>query len=159
MPITVELQDMHSYSRLMPAFVIVFIVLSVVAALCIIIRHCIHKRSAADVSSRVMITPANRISIKQKYMALLRELELKYHNGKISNRRAYQELSKIVRHFVYEATGIKVHNYTLQEIKNTNIVGLYEIVNECYTPEFSIDKNGDIYSSIARAGKVVEEWN
>ena len=70
-----------------------------------------------------------------------------------------QELSKITRHFVYEATGIKVHNYTLQEIKGTNLSGLYSIISECYTPEFSVDKNGDIYGSITKARKVIEEWN
>ena len=159
MPITVELQDMHSYSPLMIILVIIFAALSVGVAIFIIVMHFIHKNAAKNVRPVVEISPENRINIKQKYIAALNELEVKYREKKMSNRKAYQELSRIIRHFVYEATGIKVHNYTLQEIKSTNIVGLYEVVSECYAPEFAVDKNGEIFTSIAKARKVIEEWN
>lgn len=157
MPITVELQDMHSYSALMIIFVIAFLILSIGVLVFLLIRR--YRKTNVKPKVRVEITPANRENIKQKYFSLLNELETKCSNNKISNRKAYQELSKITRHFVYEATGIKVHNYTLQEIKETNIAGLYSVISECYMPEFAVDKNGEIYSSIAKARKVIEEWN
>ena len=155
MPITVKLQDMHSYSVAMIVIAIIFVVVSIVLAVVILIRMCnrhtpVHK---------VEITAADRVNIKQKYFGLLYNLEKKCHDNKISNRKAYQELSRITRHFVYEATGIKVHNYTLQEIKGTNISGLYSVISECYAPEFAMDKNGEIYSSITKARKGIEEWN
>lgn len=157
MPITVELQDMHSYSYLMIVFVAIFVAFSVGLIVFIIIKHC--RKSNKNARPKVEMTPVSRQNIKQKYSTLLSSLEQKCREEKISNRKAYQELSKIIRHFVYEATGIKVHNYTLQEIKETNISGLYDVISECYTPEFAIDKSGEIYSSISKARKVVEEWN
>lgn len=156
MPITVELQDMHSYSVVMIVVVAIFVVASIAAVVLFVIIKISKKETAKP---RVELTAANRVNIKQKYCGLLNNLERKCFDKKISNRKAYQELSKITRHFVYEATGIKVHNYTLQEIKGTNIAGLYSVISECYAPEFAIDKNGDIYSSIAKARRVVEEWN
>lgn len=157
MPITVELQDMHSYSALMIIFVIMFLVLSMGLLVFIFFKK--YRKTNAIPKMKIDMTATSRENIKQKYFALLGELEMKCFNNKISNRKAYQELSKITRHFVYEATGIKVHNYTLEEIKATNIAGLYDVISECYTPEFAIDKNGEIYSSIAKARKVIEEWN
>ena len=155
MPITVELQDMHSYSPLMIIVVIIFVILSIGAVLFMIIKRYMKTNS----TPRIQMTYASRENIKQKYWNLLNNLETKCRGDKISNRKAYQELSKIVRHFVHEATGIKVHNYTLDEIRTINISGLYDVINECYTPEFSVDKNGEIYCTIAKARKVIQEWN
>lgn len=157
MPINVELQDMHSYSFIMIVIVIAFVAVSMATALIMVIKR--NKKRKKIVRPQKEITLADRENIKEKYLKLLNELEAKCHNNKLSNRKAYQELSKITRHFVYEATGIKVHNYTLEEIKETNISGLYSVISECYAPEFAIDKNGDIHSSVTRARKVIEEWN
>lgn len=155
MPITVELQDMHSYSLIMPAVVAVFVAVSIAIALAIIIKR--NKKEPARPNIEMPV--AKRVNIKQKYYELLSDLEKKCRDNKISNRKAYQELSRITRHFVYEATGVKVHNYTLQEIERTNITSLHSVISECYVPEFAIDKDGDIYGSITRARKVIEEWN
>lgn len=157
MPITVELQDMHSYSFLMIVIVALFVAASVAAVLFVMINK--NKNKKEPVAPKVEIPVVNPVSIKQRYYGFLDELEANCRNNKISNRKAYQELSKITRYFVYEITGVKVHNYTLQEIERTNISSLYYLINECYMPEFSIDKNGDIYGSITKARKVIEEWN
>ncbi|MBQ4521925.1 MAG: hypothetical protein IJA10_03105 [Lachnospiraceae bacterium] len=156
MPIDVELQGMHSYSFIMIVIVAAFVAVSIVAALILIIKR--SQKRKKTVSPKKEITVADREHIKAKYQRLLNELEAKCQHHKLSNRKAYQELSKITRHFVHEATGIKVHNYTLEEIKETNISGLYSVISECYAPEFAVDKKGDIYSSIMKARNVIEEW-
>ena len=155
MPITVELQKMHSYSLVWPivASIIVAIIIATIVAIMV------YKVSRPKANANREITVKDREQIKLKYINLLNGLETKCRNGSISNRKAYQELSKIARNYVYETTGVKVQNYTLDEIKGTNMPGLYNVVSECYAPEFSIDKNGDIYTSIAKARKVVEGWN
>ena len=155
MPITVELQDMHSYSLIMPAIVAVFVAASIAIALVIIIK----RNRKEPVRPKVEMPVVNPVNLKQKYVGLLINLEKKCRDNHISNRKAYQELSRITRHFVYESTGVKVHNYTLHEIEKTNITSLHGVIRECYVPEFAIDKNGDIYGSITRARKVIEEWN
>ena len=155
MPITVELQEMHSYSIVLP--IIIGIIATVFVGTIVVIL--IKKLCQSKPNVNKEITIEDREQIKARYIGLLNKLETQCRNGEFTNRKAYQELSKIARHYIYETTGVKVQNYTLDEIKGTNMAGLYNVVSDCYEPEFSIDKNGDIYSSIARARKVVEGWN
>ena len=75
---------------------------------------------------------------------MLDEIIEKYKAGKLSDRHAYQQLSKVIRHFVFDVTGIKVQNYTLSEIKGLNIPMLYYLIDECYEPEFSKQSGGNI---------------
>ncbi len=157
MSITVELQKMHSYSLELPIVAGVVWGLFIVTLIAILIKKL--RASKANMNRYREITIQDREQIKAKYIGLLNGLEARCRSGKVSNRKAYQELSKITRNYVYETTGVKVQNYTLDEIRDTKMAGLYNVVNDCYAPEFSIDKNGDIYSSIAKARKVVEGWN
>lgn len=157
MQITVKLQKMHSYSLELPIIAGVLWALFIITILVIIIKKI--RASKANENRYREITVQDREQIKARYVRMLNELEARCRNRKVSNRRAYHELSKITRNYVYETTGVKVQNYTLDEIKGTNMAGLYNVVSDCYAPEFSIDKNGDIYSSIVKARKVVEGWN
>ena len=155
MPITVELQEMHSYSQVL--LMIVGIILAILLAMAVVLI--VKKVNKSKVNVNKEITIEDREQIKARYLILLAGLENQCRGGKISNRKAYQELSKIARNYIYETTGVKVQNYTLDEIKGTNMSGLYNVVSDCYAPEFSIDKDGDIYVSISKARKVVEGWN
>lgn len=156
MQVSVELQDMHSYSPIMLVVIIVLIAVFVGTVAYMIIKKFIGREVKVKVKE---FTPEDKEKIKRKYVGLLFGLEKRCREGKVSNRRAFQELSTIARRYVYETTGVKVHNYTLDEIRTINAGGLYSVVNDCYAPEFSIDKNGNIYTSIAKARKVIEEWN
>ena len=137
MPITVDLQEMQSYSQMV--LVVVGIILAIFVATIIVVL--VKKICSKPQNINREISIEDRENIKKKYIELL------------------QELSKITRHYIYETTGVKVHNYTLDEIRSANMTGLYNVVSDCYAPEFSIDKNGDIFNSIAKARKVVEGWN
>ena len=155
MPITVDLQEMQSYSPMV--LVVVGIILAIFVATIIVVF--VKKICCKPQNIYREISIEDREINKKKYIELLNGLETKSRADKLSNRRAYQELSKITRHYIYETTGVKVHNYTLDEIRSANMTGLYNVVSDCYAPEFSIDKNGDIFNSIAKARKVVEGWN
>ena len=155
MPITVDLQEMQSYSQMV--LVVVGIILAIFVATIIVVL--VKKLCSKPQNINREISIEDRENIKKKYIELLNGLETKCRADKVSNRKAYQELSKITRHYIYETTGVKVHNYTLDEIRSANMTGLYNVVSDCYAPEFSIDKNGDIFNSIAKARKVVEGWN
>lgn len=72
---------------------------------------------------------------------------------------AYQNLSKVIRNFVFEATHIKVQNYTLDDIRKLNMPILYELISEYYNPEFANISNGNFIYSIEKARGVVERWN
>lgn len=158
MPITVELQDMFSYS------IIPIIIWALVLTIGIvwIIFHFVKKyRRKPKAAAPTPIHPVITVSpeqIKEKYLGIINDLEAKFQSGNMSNRNAYQELSRIIRNFVYEITGIKVHHNTLHEIKGLNMPNLYAVVKECYEPEFSVDKDGYIYGTINKARTVIREW-
>lgn len=64
-----------------------------------------------------------------------------------------------MRMFVFEVTDIKIQNYSLKEIKKTNIPNLYELIEEYYEPEFASKSVGDFGISIEKARRVIEKWN
>ena len=99
------------------------------------------------------------INIRDKYLLMLAELEKKLNSNSITSRKAYQELSSLIRNFIYESTNIKVQNYTLKEIGTLNMPILYELVAEYYDPEFAKISKGNITSSINKAKVVIEKWN
>ena len=156
LPITVELQDMMSYS---PVGVIGLVSLLALVILIVVIALIIKlKKKKKEVVPH--IPSEHRVKMaKEKYHKLLTELEMRYQTGKVSERGAYQELSKYIRHFVYNVSGIKVHNYTLEEIGRINMPNLYYLIAECYTPEFAAYSRGDVSQSIRKAREVIETWN
>lgn len=156
LPITVELQDMMSYSKLGLIGLIALIALVVL----IVIISIVVKKIKNAPPKPVSIPSESKIKLaKEKYSKLLMNLEARYRMGKVSERGAYQELSKYIRHFVHDVTGIKVQNYTLEEIGSLNIPNLYYLIAECYAPEFSADGSGDLGVSISKAREVINGWN
>ena len=157
MSVTVELQEMFSYS---PLVFLMLIVLGIVGVLLWIGR-----RKGKSVEQQIEYMPVQEVKplsteqVKGKYMTLINELEKQYGSGRMSEKEAYQELSGIIRRFVYEMTGIKVHHSTLEEIRRMNMPNVYGIIEECYAPEFSQDKNGNIYNTINKARMVIGEWH
>ncbi len=152
MQTTVELQDMFSYLPIGP---IGILVLCVAVILYVLIKHKKPKKPPVVKT----IQKESIAVIKQKYAQMLLQLEYAYQEKQISERAAYQELSKVVRHFVYDATGIRVQNYTLDEIRQVNMPNLYYLIAECYVPEFATENEADFVQTIGKARKVMEQWN
>ena len=78
--------------------------------------------------------------------------------GSIDSRKAYRELSSVIRLFVFDMTGIKVQNYTLTEISILKIKPLTTLVAEYYSPEFEKGEKGDIKNSIQKTRGVIQRW-
>ena len=159
MQITVNLQDMFSYSF---APILLFGALAVL--FCFIasrLKKAPKKKPRKKEKIRTTQTekPKNVSSIKAAYIKKLMDIEKNYSANELTNRMAYQKLSLIVRQFVYEVTNIKVTNYTLQELKELRMPKLYELIEEFYTPEFAAQNDGNLIESIQKARKVIEEWN
>lgn len=98
-------------------------------------------------------------SIKYKYLNKLNDLDKSLNDKKITSRKAYQELSMLIRLFVYELTGLEVQSCTLKDIKKLNIPVLYELIKEYYDPEFSKISKGNIKASIEKTKEVISRWN
>ncbi len=97
--------------------------------------------------------------LKWEYLQKLEFLERGVMSGSMTQRTAYQELSMLIRTFVGEATGIKVQNYSLQEIRRVGIPGLTALVQEYYEPEFARQSMADIRASMFRTRKAIELWS
>ena len=100
----------------------------------------------------------NVSSLKSKYIAQLDEVSQEFVNENISLREGFQRMSSIIRHFVYEAEGIKVQNYTLEEIRAIGLPILDELVTEYYNPEFARMSRGDFVESMLKTKRVIEQW-
>lgn len=106
----------------------------------IITIYILNSRRKSKIKNGIQIknvTVEERSNIKHKYIKKIDNLKRKIDNAKIDTRGAYQTLSVIIRHFVYEMTNIKVQNYSLEEIKKLNMQELCELVEEYYVPEFA----------------------
>jgi len=113
-----------------------------------------------DIEKTVVIPTHKEIdAIKKDYLLKIQKLLDDFNNNKISSRLAYQSLSLLIRHFIYEATNIKVQLFTLKDIEKVGMPVLYELVSEYYDPEFSKISKGNIVSSIEKTRKVIEKWN
>ena len=154
MQITVELQELFSYVP------VILFVLAGFAGVLIIFLWPKRKGKAVKKAPKPKKVPKQSIPVlKDKYSQLLTDLEKNRLDNKVDDRQAFQTLSKIVRDFVFEATGIQVQNYTLSEIQAVNIPKLSELIAQCYVPEFAAKANENIYESINKARKVIGEWN
>ena len=105
----------------------------------------------------MIVKPPKRdlLTIKNNYLKQLDNLK---NDKEISNRKAYQTLSLIIRNFVYEVTQIKVPYYSLEEIKQINLPELTKLVEEYYHPEFAKEPQGTLDYSITKTREVIEKW-
>lgn len=147
---SVKLQAMFSYS-----FIPIIILLIII--LCLILYFLLNKQSKGKKPIKV-VKPINVEDIKKKYIISIDHLWQEISENKIDSRQAYQNLSKLIRHFIFEVTGIKVQNYTLEEIKRVNMPVLTSLITEYYHPEFALGIKGDIMASIKRTREVILKW-
>lgn len=152
MQIQTELRPMFSYS-IIPIILLLFLL--------IFFLFFKYKRKNQNEVKKPNIVIPNKKDlnlIKSNYLQELQILKQEINNNKINNRHAYQKLSKIIRNFIFEATNIKVQNYTLKDIKTLNLPFLYELVSEFYNPEFSQNEKGNIMLSIEKTTAVITQW-
>lgn len=152
--ITVELQESFSYWP-----VILFIFIGLIGTLLILFLRFKPRKKKPRVPVPKPVAPANIMTLKEKYTRALNEIEKRRRADKITDRQAFQSVSRVVRDFVYAGTGIKVQNYTLMEIHAAGLPLLYELISKCYIPEFAADCEADIYDVINKARTVISQWN
>lgn len=152
--ITVKLQELFSY---LP--VILFVLAGITGTVLILFLPLKRRKKQKHVPVPKPVEPQSLASLKYKYICALSEIEQNRIAEKINDRQAFQSLSKLVRDFVYAATGIKVQNYTLMEIHAANLPRLYELISQCYIPEFAVENKANIYEVINKARMVISEWN
>lgn len=153
----IGVQDPTSYA-IWPMIVMGVIIVGIILG---IIAHYLYKKFKKPKKPKpVVVKPAavNVPSLKSRYIKQLDELANDFAQEKITLRIGFQRMSSIIRNFVFEATGIKVQNYTLDEIRSIGLPKLDELVTEYYNPEFAKMSEGDFVESMLKTKKVIEQW-
>lgn len=159
MEVSVELQSKYSYV-IWP--VIAFLSVAVGVVLVLVIMHLLanRKKKPVDIEQAWRaLSEQEKYALKVKYFSMLDELYAKVAGGQISIRACYQALSRLVREFVAEITGIKVNRCTLSDIKRMNMPMLASLIEEYYEVEFAKVSVGNAEDAIARTKRVIELWN
>ncbi|MBQ0042537.1 MAG: hypothetical protein KBS85_04325 [Lachnospiraceae bacterium] len=154
---TVDLQGPQSYS-IVPIIITVLVLFASFVALLFIYLV----KKAKQRPKKVFVPKKVKLPLpvlKEKYLYMTTELEDRFRAGKIDEKFAYEELSSLTRHFVFDATDVKVQNYSLEEIARMGMPGLNELIKECYPPEFKPGEKGDILASLDHARRIVAQWN
>lgn len=96
--------------------------------------------------------------LKKQYIQKLNSLLESITKQEISSRIAYQQLSILIRTFVFETIDLNLLSFTLQDIEKMGMPVLTELIKEYYAPEFSLHIQGNIIASIKKTKEVIEKW-
>lgn len=156
MQTSVNLQPPFSYS----IYPIILICLCIILfTIYLLIKRNKQKKRVEDKIKVEEIKNVDINEIKRKYLEELDVIESQLNTNMIHIRIAYQDISRVIRHFVYKVTNIHVQNYSLKEIKDLDMPMLYELMQEYYVPEFSKYSYGNVKDSLQKTRKVIEKWN
>ena len=111
------------------------------------------------VNRNIHLSESDKSGVKARYFALLDNLVMRLEKHEIEFRPAFQELSKIIRDFVKEISGVDLTRSTLSEMKQKNIPVVSELIETYYEPEFAVETDDDVFKAIDGARKVIERWN
>lgn len=96
--------------------------------------------------------------LKQKYLALIDDVEKKYASHEYTKRASHQALSMLLRFFVYEAQNHRVDVMTLADLRKTKYQTLAKAIEGLYIPEFRRHEQGDVAAAVSSAREVVSTW-
>ncbi len=97
-------------------------------------------------------------ALKQKYLTLIGGAEQQYNNGEVGLRLLHQQLSYLLRLFVYELKGSRIDTFTLTDLQKSRYQQLAKTIERYYLPEFLEIEQGDAVEAIKLARRVINEW-
>jgi hypothetical protein len=159
MKISVELQDPFHFAVYWLLIGIVAAVLGVVLFVYAFrLRREMEKNREREIRLRKP-GPAAMERIRKKYLLELDAVQKDYESKEVDYREAFRRMSKTIRMFVFEATGIEVQNYTLTEIRTLHMRSLTQLVTAYYRPEFAARSTASVGRALDNTRKVIEIWN
>ena len=163
MPTTVNFRRLFDFSQLPIIITAAFLAALTVAIVLYILYNLVKdiqkKEKPVEEAPKPVFVKPDLSKLKAEYIDKLNKIEIKYNEDTTKIRPAYEGMSKVVREFVYKATGTEVDKFTLAEISRTAFAGLTKLVGEYYQPEFDKISEGDVRASLERTRRLVAEWN
>lgn len=99
------------------------------------------------------------VSIREKYVELIGEVEQSHRRGELTIRGAHQRLSMLLRFFAYESSGIDAPQMTLADLRETRATPLSDAVARLYPGAFREVERGSVDEASDMARRVVQSWN
>lgn len=136
------LKPMITYSKVKP---IIFLILIIINIIIIKIKY---KNSYTK-----------PLSIKYLYLLKINDLERKYKNNKVTKRKLYQSLNRVIKDYINEIYKINLNNYTLEDIKTLNNNNLLNLIETNYKYSYSNNPNGNIENIINKTKEFIKNEN
>lgn len=148
MNITVALQDVRMFS-----FFWLLAALTGLAAAVFLVHQVLGKHR------QIQKAAEEEASLQDRYLGKLDHLEQEYLHNQVSVRNAYQALSRTVREYGSELTGIPMDRLTLAEIRLHGSGKAAHLVERYYEPEFAEYAEDKFIHEIHYAKEVIRAWN
>ncbi|WP_165069055.1 hypothetical protein [Marisediminicola senii] len=97
--------------------------------------------------------------VREKYLALIADVDDAHRRGELDAREAHQRLSMLLRFFAYESRGIRAPQMTLADLREARVTPLSEAVARLYPDSFAEVLTGSVTEATAMAKRVVHTWN
>ncbi len=111
--------------------------------------------------SSLQAKPAAQVdmyALRAKYLKLIDDAVLAYNSGTISARILHNQLSLLVRGFVYEACGFPAPRLTLSDLKKSRQRELTQLIEQLYPVEFAMITTANAQVATEAARKLVNTW-
>lgn len=96
--------------------------------------------------------------LRRAYLGRIDEIEALLGAQEIGPRTAVQELSRLVRAFVQDATGVRTLSMTLADLRKQPVPAVAAAVEQFYPGEFSAAREQDVGAALDAARTVVRSW-
>jgi len=97
--------------------------------------------------------------LRDRYLALIGEIERDHGDGALSTRRAHQRLGAILRMYAHESSGVRAQVMTLADLDRAGLAPLSRAVSAYYPVEFREAETGSVAEAATLARQVVTTWS
>ncbi|MEH0108969.1 hypothetical protein V6N00_04460 [Tersicoccus sp. MR15.9] len=102
--------------------------------------------------------------LQQEYLARIDAVADAAERGELTARQAHQRLSRLVRAFAHQASGVSLHTMTLADLRNEpagrpGVAGVADAVAVLYPAEFGVPEVADARRAVDAAREVVRSWH
>jgi hypothetical protein len=107
------------------------------------------------------VAPDRLAQLRADYTRRIDAVLVRAAAGEVSQRRAHQQLSVLVRHFVQEVSGIEASTMTLTELneRGPRLTPVSEVVGALYPGEFGPRETATLAGAGTVAKQVVARWS
>lgn len=116
------------------------------------------KRPAEPMPAMQPTIPLGGAELRAKYLGEIDRVEQAMREWRLGPREVFAELSRIVKQYAAEESGVNLDRMTLEELQETRFKGLAYAINEYYPQIFSPDTDMQPEQGIFAAREVIRLW-